>query len=201
MNKPHHHYINIFIFNLCLMGAFALLLRYQLPAMHQICAHPAARTIIAASGMTLVVDIIIAVFRRKAWTKPLLLSGIAVILVGSIAYWLGSYKYSPASLYSGKYSIFQGFLVTRLGRIEESVNPDETLILQYGSNAGISAIADLPGMSCHWTSQNHAALDSPDQCDIVYSPPAAEYDILTVRVGSSCGIQPLRSQIKISIYP
>ena len=201
MNKPRYRYTSIFILNLFLAGALVILTNLLQPIGYQLCARPAARTIIAASGMTLVVDIIIAVFRRKAWTKPLLLSGIAVILVGSIAYWLGSYKYSPASLYSGKYSIFQGFLVTRLGRIEESVNPDETLILQYGSNAGISAIADLPGMSCHWTSQNHAALDSPDQCDIVYSPPAAEYDILTVRIGSSCGIQPLRSQIKISIYP
>ena len=191
----------VLLLNLALTGGLiALLNRLALP-IFQVCIRSTARTILMALGLTLLINIAMIVVWRNVWLKASILSLCAVAAFAVITFWLGSYKYSPLGTTSGKYPVFQGFLVTKQGRVNTPVPPNELVLLQYGTPMGISVAVDLPDATCHWTSLNHAALDNPEGCDLVYSPPPAEYDILTVRVGSQCEIQTIRSQIKISIFP
>jgi hypothetical protein len=138
---------------------------------------------------------------RKAWLKASLASLCAILVVGAFTLWLGSYAYSPLGFSNGRHPILQGFFVTRQGQIDELVASGEVILLQSGVPVGISVSTDMPSKTCYWTSLNHGALDGFDQCDIVYAAPAADFDLLAVRIGSECKMPPIRGQIKISILP
>lgn len=72
----------------------------------------------------------------------------------------------------------------------------------YNSIAAIVPVM-LPGdqPSCNWFSQHGGALDDATNCETVYAPPAAEYDVLRLSVRSSCGLPNAVGQIKFSILP
>ena len=192
---------SVLLLNLLLIAGLIVLFSKLPFSPIQLCVRSTARTILTALGITFLVDVLIAMFMRKNWLQPSLISICTIVLIGAITFWQGSYSFSPFSLTTGKYPVLQGFLLTREGRINQPISPNEVVLLQYGVPAGISVKADLTNMSCHWSSLSHGALDSPEQCDIVYSPPGTENDILTVRIESKCMPRVIQSQIKISITP
>jgi hypothetical protein len=189
----------VLLLNLSLAAGFiALFNALPIPA-PQLCIHPLAKTILMALGLTLIINIPALVVWRKTWLKASPLSLYVIMIVGVVVVWLGSYTYSPLGYSNGIYPILQGFRVTRQGRINEPIASGKVILLRNGALVGISVSADLPNMTCHWTSLKHGALDDPDSCDIAYSPPTVDYDILTVRIGSGCRLQPVHGQIKIII--
>jgi hypothetical protein len=54
---------------------------------------------------------------------------------------------------------------------------------------------------CDWMSTAGGALDASSSCDMVYIAPDADYDILRVRIRSSCGLPDSIGQIKVYILP
>ena len=188
---PFRTALKLFWVNLFLTSVLVLFQNFLPPLTVPACMRPTSKAIFLSLGIMLLLNISIAIVLNKA-ELGITLPNIGFILVtGIIVFWSGSYRHPTHPT----------FLVTRLGQINKPVTPGEVILLHYGFNIGISVLADLPDITCYWTSLSHGAMDSPNQCDIVYSPPASEYDILTVRIGSSCVTQPIMSQIKLSIYP
>ena len=161
------------------------------------CMYPLANTILLALGGLLALYVLAAVFLRKRWPRHSRygLSSLIILLV--LTGWLGSYPYSPLG-----FSALRGFLVTRQGRGSELVASGDTLLLQAGSPLVITTLSDFPDdVTCQWNSLNGGAWDDSSSCDTAYLTPAADYDILTVRIVPGCTLPSLRGQIKISILP
>jgi hypothetical protein len=193
--------VGVFLLNLFPAVGFIVLFNAMPIPYPRLCIHPLSMSILAALAVTAALNIPALMVWRKAWLKASLASLCAFVIAGAFTLWLGSYVFSPLDSSNWRNSILQGFLVTRQGRIPKQVASSEVILLQPGVPLGVSVLADLPHMTCYWNSLNHGALDGFDQCDIVYSAPAADYDILTVRILSDCRIPPIRGQIKIGILP
>lgn len=198
---PFHSLLSSLLVNLFLTGGFVVMLNFLHFPIIQLCSSSPSRAILTALGLTTLINIFILTVGQNIWRIVIFANLCLIVLLGIITYGLGSYERSPLNLSGGRSSIKYSFLVTRPGHINKPVAPGEVIMLRYGFDAGISVAADLPNTTCHWTSLHGATLDSPDQCDIVYAPPGVENDILTVRIGSTCTLQPIRGQIKITIYP
>jgi len=193
--------VGVLLLNLLLIGGIIKLFYNSPLYSHSLCIHPLAESTLVASGITLVIHISAIVVWRKAWLRISLASLCVILLTGALALWLGSYSYSPLQFSDGLYPTLQGFLVTRQGRINEPVDSGDIILVQSGVPLGISVSMDEPQMACHWNSLNHGDLDDSDGCNIIYLAPAADYDILSVRISSACNIPPVRGQIKVSILP
>lgn len=193
--------LGVFLLNLLLAGSLFVAF-YRLPAPSLLpCTQPLAQTVLLVLGGTLVLNILAAVFWRKLWFKRSRLSLLALVGLCLLILWLGSYPYSPLGFSSGKHPLLHGFLITRQGQVNQPVASGEILSLQAGSPMGIVPLSDLPNLSCHWNSLNGGAWDDPGSCETTYAAPAADYDILTVRIEPGCKLPPLHEQIKISILP
>lgn len=112
---------------------------------------------------------------------------------------LGSYRVSP--LFSGT-EILRGFNVTVRDRPDVKIQSGQIITLGKDSIAAIVPLT-LPGniVSCNWSSQNGGDLDGAASCELVYAPPAADYDILRFSMRSRCGLSVAAGQIKFSILP
>jgi hypothetical protein len=193
--------IGLFLLNLFLAGGLFIAF-YILPVPSLLpCTHSLAKTILLALGMTLVLNVLAAVFWRKLWIKRSRLSFLVLVGLCLLTLWLGSYPYSPLGFSNGNYPILRGFLITRQGRVNEPVDSGDIILLPVGSPAAITVLSDLTNLSCQWNSLNGGAWDDPGSCDTAYLAPAADYDILTVRIEPGCKLPPIRAQIKISILP
>ncbi len=116
------------------------------------------------------------------------------------ALWLGLYSISPLGYSTGRIQDLRGFLVIRTNR-NVSIENNEMVSLSQGSVVAIQPVMLSGSFDCTWTSAKGGQLDLPSTCDIVYVPPNAEYDILRLRIRSSCGLPDATGQIKVSILP
>jgi hypothetical protein len=161
------------------------------------CVHFRFELLLLASGSVLVLNVLLALF----WKRNSRLSLVVLAALFLVSLFLGSYHYSPLFHSNSNDVVLNGFLVSRQGRVNEVVRSGDILLLSTGVPAAISIRSDLRDMSCRWISQNGGAWDDPFSCDTTYRPPAADYDILTVRIQPGCSLAPVRGQIKISILP
>jgi hypothetical protein len=191
----------VLLLNLLLIGSLSSVFS-GLPGPFPLsCTQPLAQAILLALGITLVLNLLTTAVWRKRWFRPSRLSLLVLAGLGPLVFWLGSSAYSPLSFSNGNSSISHGFLITSRGRVSQPLASGEILSLQAGSPVGISLLSDLPNLACQWKSLNGGAFDDPGNCDLAYSPPAADFDILTVRVEPGCKLPPWHGQIKISILP
>jgi hypothetical protein len=107
---------------------------------------------------------------------------------------------SPLGYSNGSRPNLCSFLIIRANR-SSLVGSAEVISLKRGSAMGINLQLVDPTSDCAWISTAGAALDGPFSCDTVYSPPNAEYDVLRLRVRSSCGLPDATGRINVSILP
>lgn len=160
------------------------------------CTAPGWVTVAAILLVLLFVQLIIL---PRSSVKQYRLFLFVQVVALALSLWLGSYRFSP--LYA-KTKVLQGFDITLLYREKTRIQSGAIVSLGRNSIAAIAPIT-LPGdqPSCNWFSQQGGALDDATQCETIYAPPAAEYDILQVSVRSSCGLPNAVGQIKFSILP
>jgi len=193
--------ISVFFLELLLAGGLFTLFTI-LPAPSFLpCTHPLAKAILLALGITLVLNILAAIFWGKLCFKCSGLGLLTLVALCLLALWFGSYPYSPLGFFNGNDQILRGFLITRQGRVNEPVASGDILSLRADSPVGITMLSNLSNMSCQWSSLNGGVWDDPGSCDTTYLAPAADNDILTVRIEPGCKLPPLHGQIKISILP
>lgn len=192
--------IRLLFLNLLITGIFYVALNVRAKPLLS-CVHPVASTMLMASGITLALNLLPILFLGKRWLPQSRISLSVLAALGLLAYWLGSYSYSPLGWSNGRYQFFHGFLITRHGQTNMPLDSGGIMVLRAGAPAGIVVVTDTPAVHCLWSSQNGGAWDEPDSCNTTYAAPTADYDILTVRIESSCGLPPERGQIKVSISP
>jgi hypothetical protein len=163
------------------------------------CTHHLATALLLGLGIVLALNILAVGVLGKPWLARSWLSITALVVLGMLALWLGSYQYSPLAF--SKESTLRGFQITRQGRNDEFISSSAILVLQSGVPVGISVVAAVPTPHCLWSSLNGGTWDGQDNCDTVYVAPVAEFDLLTVRVYPGCNLPPARGQIRISILP
>jgi hypothetical protein len=161
------------------------------------CTYASFEPVLLALASLLALNILLAIFWRQRVHLSLVV--LASLLLGSI--YLGSYHYSPLRFPKGDNAILKGFLVSRQGRVNEVVASGDIIALSTGVPATISIRSELRSMSCRWSSRNSGVWDDPSSCDTTYMPPAADYDVLTVRIEPGCQLPSVRGQLKISIIP
>ncbi len=197
----HLNLLNLILCNVILICLFWFVLHFlPLPALD--CIHPLARPLIFALCIALILNVL-AIILAKLSIKQLGIS-ISIFLASIVlAWWLGSYPYSPLMGFAnGHKSILSGFRITRQGRAIVTISSGDTLSLARGSYTSIEALVTPGSASCAWQSLNDGALDGADTCDLIYSPPkGTDYDILKVLVAPGCGLPKTTGQIKISILP
>ena len=193
--------IGFAVLNLSLAGFLFLVFdRLPMPVLVP-CSHPRVQPILLAIASTLFLNILAGLIWERFWWKRAQWSLLTFTALFLLTLFLGSYIYSPLDFSIGKDAVLQGFLVSRRGRVNEIVASGEIISLSAGAPAAISIESEFQDMECQWVSQNGAAWDDPASCDTTYVPPAADYDILTVRINPGCKLPPVRGQIKISILP
>lgn len=162
------------------------------------CTHPFSQNAVLALGIPLVFNLILAAKIPLETTKLTVVSVTALIF---LAFWLGSYPFSPLGFSAGRIPVLRGFKFTTRARLNASVAPGGIVTLISGSPAAIEPVLLTGNVKCAWTSANGGNLDNPNDCDIAYSPPQADYDILKIRLQPACGLPESSAQIKISILP
>jgi len=190
--------IGLLLLNLLLAGSIAVALNY-LPPLFLPCTHRFAIALLLGLGIVLALNILVAGIAGKSWLARSWLSITALVILGMLALWLGSYQYSP--LVFSNESTLRGFQITRPGRNDEFIASGAVIALQPGVPTGISVLASAPNARCLWSSLNRGVWDDPGSCDTVYLAPVAEFDLLTVRVNPGCNLPLERGQIRISILP
>lgn len=194
--------ISLLFLNLLITGvwyvALSIWAKISLP-----CIHPLASAMLMALGVTFALNIPLILSLRKGWLMRSRISLSVLATLGLLVFWLGSYPYSPLGFSKGSYQFFHGFLITRHGQTNVPLDSGQILVLRAGAPAGITVLTDAPaGSRCRWSSINGGAWDQPDSCDTTYAAPVlADYDILTVRIESSCKLPLVRGQLKVSILP
>lgn len=191
--------VNAFLWlfvNLLFASGLVLLFQFlQIPSLIA-CIHPFAKTVLYALGITLALDFLSAIYLRQDWFAQMRWSLIVLMTLASLAFWLGSYSHSFLPL-----SNWHGFLVTEQGRNSERLDSNDVLVVTAGSPVMLTLLTDFPPASCHWTSLHHGDLEDFNNCDNIYSAPAAENDILSIQVIQGCGLSAIHKQIKVSILP
>lgn len=124
--------------------------------------------------------------------------GTVAIMVG-LTLWLGSYSLSPLSF--ARQPALRGFIVQKAQGPSVQVQAGDGFSISRSSLAFITPLIEPGEASCIWQSQGGAMLDAPDICDIAYAPPAAEYDVLRLRVRSGCGLPDSLGNLRIAILP
>jgi len=163
------------------------------------CIHPLAVKILIVLAVTLALYLPANWKFRFGKNKP----AIAIIaLLAGLTLWFGSYPYSPLGFSSGRISILNGFVLTRLMRGNTTIQPGEIISISRNSVVGLSPLTLPVEMDCIWFSVNGGALDDPSSCDTAYIPPGnADFDILKLLIQPSCRLPNVTTQIKISILP
>jgi len=191
--------IGLLLLNLLLASSLAVVLNnFPLPLLLP-CTHHLALAILIGLGVMLVLNFLAVGILGKPWLVRSWLSLIALVTLGVLALWLGSYQYSPLR-FSGE-STLRGFQIIQQGRNDKFISSGAVLVLQSDVPTGLSALASVPDARCLWSSLNGGVWDDPGSCDTVYLAPAAEFDILTVRVTPGCNLPLERGEIRISILP
>jgi hypothetical protein len=113
--------------------------------------------------------------------------------------WLGSYARSPLSF--ARQPVLRGFIIQKRGVSPQELVSGEGFSISYSSLAAINPIIQPGKASCSWLSREHAAMDEPESCDIVYRPPSADFDVLQVRVRSACGLPSSSGYLNVQILP
>lgn len=185
--------LGVLLLNLFLAGSLLLVFyRFPVPLLLP-CTRPFAQIVLLSIGATLILNLPLAIIWKKRWFKLSRWSLPSLVGLCLLALWLGSYSSSSDYLH--------GFLVTRQGRANEFIAPGAVLSVHAGSQVGIALLSDLPNLNCRWHTLQAGTLDDPNSCDTTYSVPAADYDILSVRIAPGCGLPSRSEQIKISILP
>jgi hypothetical protein len=161
------------------------------------CTHPLAQSAILALGVVMMFQL---VFGAKILPRSAILT-ICMMTLLLLAFWLGSYPYSPLGFSTGRIPVLRSFMITTRSGPPFSLAPGEVLSLGRGSAAAIEPVLLAGKVKCAWSSAKGGRLDTPEVCDLVYSPPAAEYDLLRVQIQPACGLPASTAQIKISILP
>lgn len=116
--------------------------------------------------------------------------------------WLSSYQFSPLGFSTGRIPVVRGFLLTTFFRSNIKVASGGTITLPGGSDASIHLDTLPVSIHCLWSSAAGAALDDPQSCDTVYSPPnGIARDVLKVNIQADCGLPEVQGQIKVNILP
>jgi hypothetical protein len=183
--------------SLILVALCFIALNYFQPAQIVPCTDAWADHLILALTLTLVLQIFISQRVLPRRYKFFLLIHIIAVL---FALWFGLYSISPLGYSTGRISNLRGFKVIT-GNQTSIIADKGTLSLPQGRPVGISPLMLAGNFDCHWVSANGGELDLPSTCDIVYVPPTADYDILRIRVRSSCGVPSSSGQIKVGILP
>jgi hypothetical protein len=191
--------IGLLLLNLLLAGGIAVVVNNLPVPLFLPCTYPFALALLLGLGIMLALNILAAGILGKPWLARSWLSFIALAVLGMLALWLGSYRYSPLTF--SQESILRGFQITQQGRNDEFISSGAILVLQAGVPIGISVMPPAPNARCLWSSLNGGIWDEPGSCDTVYKAPVAEFDLLTVRVYPGCNLPPARGQIRISILP
>jgi hypothetical protein len=165
------------------------------------CSHPFVQPTLLSIASTLLLNILAGLIWGQPWWKRVQWSLLTFTALFLLTFFLGSYIYSPLDFSKRNDAVLQGFLVSRRDRVNEVVSSGEIISLSAGVPAAISIESEFQNMKCRWDSLNGGAWDDPMSCDTTYAPPAADYDILTVRINPGCKLSPIRGQIKISILP
>jgi hypothetical protein len=193
--------IGLLVLDLLLSGLLFLVFgRLAVPVLVP-CSHPLVQPTLLAIASTLSLNILAGLVWGSPWWRRALMSFLTLSSLFLLALFLGSYIYSPLDFSKGNDAIFYGFLVSRRGRVNEVVPSGEIITLSAGAPVAISIDSDLQNLDCRWVSLNGGAWDDPASCDTTYMPPAADFDILTVRINPACRLPVVRGQIKISILP
>lgn len=161
------------------------------------CTEPRAQRLLLSLGVGLFAQLI---FVR--WLRPghvaVLIAGHMVLML--LTLWVGAYAISPLGYSTGQVPNLRGFLIIRANR-SSIIGNAEVVSLKRGSAVGINPQLVDSGSECAWISAAGAALDGPFSCDTVYSPPNADYDVLRLRMRSSCGLPDSSGRINVSILP
>jgi hypothetical protein len=184
--------------NVALVGLLWLILR-RLPLPGADCIHPSVQSLLFALGILTALNLLTAFFIAKPYRWAAVILALLLILT----WWLGSYPYSPVlGSADRESSVLAGFRIMRSGRANVTISPGDTVSLSGESIMSIEALVATGNARCTWQSSQGGALDGPDTCSPVYTPPqGADFDILKVHIVPGCQLPAMTRQIKISKLP
>ena len=162
------------------------------------CTHRFAQSAILAFSATLIIYLGLGTKFLPQTTR--LSIGLTISLI-ILALWLGSYPFSPLGFSTGRIPVLQEFAITTRKSSSTRLVPGANLTLASGLPAGIEPVFLLENVKCRWFSVNDGILESLEDCNTVYVPPQADYDILKINFQPGCGLPQASAQIKISILP
>lgn len=200
--RLNHQPGNSFLFLSILAGLFLASISYSVlnrfsDAGIIPCTYPRAERLVLSLGVGWLTQLVFVRWLRAGYVAAVIAGYLLLML---ITLWLGTYAISPLGYATGQIPNLRGFLIIRANR-STIVESAETVSLKRGSAVGINPQLLDPASDCAWTSAAGAALDDPFSCDTVYRPPNADYDMLRVRIRSSCGLPDSTGRINVSILP
>jgi hypothetical protein len=190
--------IMIIVVNVILVGGLLTVLTVLPLPLFLPCTDPFAQRVVLTGCAVFVIQVFVGAKIIPQYNRRFLILEAVVIL---LAAWLGSYPFSPLGFSDGRIPVLRGFSVTTAAGRKSNIVPGEILLLGKGSIAAFKPVMLTGDVRCNWSSANGGALDDPQSCDVVYSPPGTEYDILKLSIRPGCGLPNSIGQIKISILP
>jgi hypothetical protein len=176
--------------------SYATLTRFSHPSIVP-CTDNWSDNLLLSLALVLLIQIFVAPKILPGYSR-IFVAAHALLLI--VIVWLGLYPISPLGYATGRIPNLHGFRIIRMSRTSIIQNR-EVISLPQGSAVGISPLLLAPGSDCKWMSSAGGELDDTSSCDTVYSPPAADFDILRVNIQSSCGLPDSTAQIKVAILP
>lgn len=161
------------------------------------CTEPRAARLVLSLGVGLFAQLVFIHWLGPGYVAAVIAGHLVLML---ITFWLGAYAISPLGYSTGQAPNLRGFLIIRSNR-SSIIENAEIVSLKRGSAVGINPQLLDPASDCAWISAAGAALDGPFSCDTVYSPPNADYDVLRLRIRSSCGLPDSTGRINVSVLP
>ena len=161
------------------------------------CTEPRAERLVLSLGVGLFAQLVFVRWLRLGYVAAVIAGHLVLMF---ITFWLGAYAISPLGYSTGQAPNLRGFLIIRANR-SSIIENAEVVSLKRGSAVGINPQLLDPASDCAWISAADAALDGPFSCDTVYSPPNADYDVLRLRIRSSCGLPDSTGRIDVSVLP
>jgi len=178
-------------------GIFLILKALSIPKALP-CTHPSAQSLVLAlSGLLILHWIAGAKFFPRSYWYFLAVDTVLILLT----FWLGAYAYSPLKFSELENPVLREFVVITRESGKRHIAPDAIITLGGNSIAYIQPVLPPGNTRCMWNSLHGGALDGQDSCNVLYTPPAAEYDILKVNIQPGCGLASSVEQIRISILP
>lgn len=161
------------------------------------CMDARAERLVFSLGVGLLAPLVFARWLPTGFVAAAIAGHLVLMLV---TLWLGAYAISPLGYATGQVPNLRGFQIIRANR-SSMIESAEIVSLKRGAAVGINPQLLDPTSDCAWISAAGAALDGPFSCDTVYSPPNADYDVLRLRIRSSCGLPDSTGRINVSILP